>query len=265
MNHPDSTRISTNVQSLGRALDLLEVFPIHGPELGLSAIAAQCRMSKATAYRLLGTLQQRGYIDRSPDGKKYRLGARLLELGSYYQSQLDVRRLALPYLRRMVEQTGEAAFLCVREGDEALCIERVQGDQQVQIFTLRVGGRQPLHCGGAPRALLTGLSEGELAAYAQRSGLPGITPYTITTLEALLEDARRTRQQGYVFSNQDVTIGVAAVGAPVYDHSGGVAAAASLSGLVAAYTPERLPLLVATLTRQTASLSRQLGYAKEPP
>ncbi len=101
-----------------------------------------------------------------------------------------------------------------------MCIERVEAEHQVNIFSLRVGGRQPLHCGAAPRALLCGMDDGQIAAYSARSGLPASTPDTIATLESLLQDVKQTRARGFVVSMNDVVTGIAAVGAPVYDHSG---------------------------------------------
>jgi DNA-binding IclR family transcriptional regulator len=257
---PKARPDSQSVQSVSRALDLLEAFPRFGPEIGLTSIAEYNNLNKATAYRLLATLEARGYIERSPDGRKYRLGVRTLELGAYFQSQLDVRRMALPHMMTMVEETDEAAFLCIREGDEALCIERVESQLEVNIFTLRVGGRQPLHCGAAPRAILAGLQDCEITAYAQRTGLPAFTPQTITNLDQLQEDVNRTRQQGYVVSLEDASLGIAAVGAPVRDHSGEVIAAVSLSGMVARYAPERICELADVLLSNAKTLSHQMGF-----
>lgn len=250
----------SGVQSVGRALDLLEAFPKYGPELGLTRIASLLQMNKATAYRLLSTLEERGYVERSPETRKYRLGVRAFELGSYFQSQLEVRRIALPFMKAMVEQTGEAAFLCIREGDEALCVERVESQQEVNIFSLRVGGKQPLHCGAAPRALLAGLEEAEVAAYARRTGLPGFTSHTLTSLDSLLEDVQLTRSRGYVVSLNDVTVGIAAVGAPVYDHLRRLIASISLSGLSSRYGPERISELADIVVASARQFSRQLGF-----
>jgi DNA-binding IclR family transcriptional regulator len=249
-----------SVQSVWRALDLLEAFPAIGPELGLTSIASYLNMNKATAHRLLATLEARGYVERTADRRKYHLGVRAFELGAYFQSQLDVRRMALPYLIEMVEQAGEAAFLCIREGDEALCIERVEAEQVVNIFSLRVGGRQPLHCGAAPRALLVDLDDQELESYAHRTGLPRLTENTLLTIEELRQDVRQTRCQGYVVSIEDVTPGIRAVGAPVRDHNGRVIAAISLSGLAARFEPERITALARILVTNTERISRQMGY-----
>ncbi len=251
---------NASVQSLNRALDLLETFPRLGPEIGLSRIAAELGLSKATAYRLLSTLETRGYVERAPDSRSYRLGLRAFELGMYYQGQLQVRQVALPYLREMCAQTGEVAFLCVREGDAAVCVERVDGSVQVNVFSLRVGGHQLLHCGAAPRALLSGLSDDEVRAYALRTGLPACTPQTLTRLDLLLEDVRCTRQQGFVVSLDDVTAGISAVGAPVFDHTGALLASISLSGLTNRFENERVAALGALVAGAAQRMSRQFGY-----
>ena len=248
------------VQSVQRALDLLEVFLEHGPEIGLSRLAELLNLNKATAYRLLSTLEERGFVRRSAGSRKYALGVKLFELGYYFQSQMGVRRVALPYLKEMVELTNESGFLCVREGDEALCVERVESQREVNIFSLRVGGKQPLHCGGAPRALLADWSPAELAEYAARTGLPALTRHTIHTLDQLQEDVEKTRKQGYVVSMNDVNLGIAAVGSPVYDHTGRVVASISLSGLSTRYDPEHVTELGRVVLDAAKRFSRELGF-----
>jgi DNA-binding IclR family transcriptional regulator len=246
-------------QSLRRALDLLEAFLTHSSELGLAQLASATRMNRATAHRLLTTLEERGYVQRSRDSRKYSLGVRVFDLGARFQHQLDIRRAALPELTSLVEQTGQAAFLCVRDGDEALCLERVGGRHRVRIFALQLGERQPLHCGAAPRALLSGLSDAEILAYARRTRLPSFTPQTIGNADQLLQDAHNTQANGYVLSNQDVTAGIAAVGAPVRDRTGQVVASISVSGLATTYTPERIAELADAVRSAAYRLSPQVS------
>jgi IclR family transcriptional regulator, KDG regulon repressor len=171
-----------------------------------------------------------------------------------------VRRTGLHFLYEMVEQSNESAFLCIREGDEALCVERVESQQEVNIFSLRVGGKQPLHWGGAPRALLVGMDNRQLEEYAQRTGLPANTTQTICSLDALIRDADTTRQRGYALSMDDVVTGIAAVGAPVYDHAGKVAAAISLSGLSNRFESDQVDRLAQIVMDTAVRFSRQLGY-----
>lgn len=260
---PRSSRAPAG-QSVDRALQVLEVFLLDQGEPTLAELADTTKLSRATVQRLMTVLERRRFIDRDGDSRRYRVGVRLFELGARFHNQLDIRRAALPELTSLVEQTQQAAFLCIRDGDEAICLERVGARHRVRLFTLHVGERQALHCGAAPRALLAGLTDSELLAYAKRTALPGCTAQTITTLAALLADARATREQGYVVSDQDVTVGIAAVGAPVCDHTGQVVAAISVSGLAASYTPERVGELAEAVVNASRLLSARLGFRPAP-
>ncbi len=115
----------------------------------------------------------------------------------------------------------------------------------------------------APRALLAGLTDSELLSYAKQTSLPGFTAQTITTPETLLADAGATRRRGFVVSDQDVTIGIAAVGAPVCDHTRQVVAAISVSGLAASYSPERVSELAEMVRGVARRLSARLGLRAE--
>jgi DNA-binding IclR family transcriptional regulator len=253
----------TSSQSIDRTLNVLEVFLRDRGEPTVADLAATTGLSRRVVQRVVSVLEARRYLDRDPDSRHYRIGVRLFELGARFHNQLDLRRAALPELTSLVEQTGQAAFLCIRDGDEALCLDRVGTRHRVRLFTLHVGERQPLHCGAAPRALLAGLTESELVAYAKRTALPGFTEHTIATPDALLADAEATRRRGFVVSDQDVTVGIAAVGAPVCDHTGQVVAAISVSGLAASYTPERVGELAEAVRSAARVLSARLGFRSD--
>jgi DNA-binding IclR family transcriptional regulator len=250
-------------QSLTRALDLLEVFLGGASEMNSGELAQAVGMSRSGVQRLLDTLEARRYLEHDRETRRYRLGVRVFDLGARFHNQLDIRRAALPEMTSLVEQTGQAAFLCVRDGDEALCLERVGGRHRVRIFALQLGERQPLHCGAAPRALLSGLADDEILAYARRTKLPRFTAKTITSADGLVADAHQTQRQGYVLSDQDVTAGIAAVGAPVHDHTGQVIASISVSGLAASYTSQRIDELAHGVRVSADRLSRQMGFSKE--
>ena len=254
------TRRRARGQSSERTLDVLDAFLRDEGEPTVATLAEATSLSRRSVQRVLAVLERRGYLAREADSGPYRIGVRLFELGARFHNQLDLRRAALPELTSLVEQTQQAAFLCIRDGDEALCLDRVGTRHRVRLFTLHVGERQPLHCGAAPRALLAGLTERELLDYADRTSLPGFTVHTIASAEALLADAAATRHRGFVVSDQDVTIGIAAVGAPVCDHTGQVVAAISVSGLAASYSPERIDELAEAVRGAARTLSGRLGF-----
>ena len=262
---PEKDNPAPTDPGLGRlviAMDLLEAFLGDTAEMGFTRLAGVVKEDKTILQEVLTALEDRGYLQRAPDGHKYRLGVRVFELGARFQNSLDIRRAALPELTSLAEQTSESGFLCVRDGDNALCLERVEGRHRARIHALQVGERQPLHWGAAPRALLAGMSDAEISAYAVRTGLPRSTPRTITSLEQLLEDARHTRSQGFVISYEDVTPGIAAVGAPIYGRNGQVVAAISLSGLAVAYTSAHIAELADAVRAAGSRLSHLRGFSR---
>lgn len=252
---------SSGTQSINRALSILEAFPQHGPEIGLSDLSRHVSFNKATTYRILKTLETNGYVSRSLTSRTYRLGARVFELGSYYQSKLDIRSSSLPYLKVLSEKTGQATFLCVRSVNEAICIDFVPVDANYDYFALKIGGRQPLHCGGASRVFLMEMTDEELTKYASETGLPSLTPKSIATLDLLKQDVIQTTRQGFVFSDEDVTTGIAAIGAPIHDYSGNIVAAISLSGIAQVLREEYKELSSETI--ETAKLiSSRMGFSR---
>jgi len=252
---------SSGTQSINRALSILEAFPIHGPEIGLSTLSRLLGINKTTTYRIIKTLEANGYISRSPISRNYRLGANVLELGAYYQAKLDIRNSSLPYLKSLSKKTGQASFLCVRSIHDAICIDYVPVDTNQDYFALKIGGRQPLHCGGASRAFLMDMQEEELAAYANETGLPSLTPRSITSLDQLLEDVNISRRQGFVFSDEDVTTGIAAIGVPVFDYSRKIVAAISISG-IAQVLRDNLEELSSETINAARSISESMGYSR---
>jgi DNA-binding IclR family transcriptional regulator len=246
-----------------RELDLLELFLSHGPEISPSTFSTLLDLNKSALTPLLAGLETRGFLYRSAGNGKYRLGARVYELGNCFQSQLDIRRAALPELTSLVEQTEQAAFLCVRDRDWALCIERIEGRHRAHIYALHIGERQRLHCGAAPRALLTGMSDSELIEYAKRTGLQMSTPRTLSTVQEIVDDVRLTRTQGFVVSNEDVSPGIGAIGAPVRDFNRHVVASISVSGIAASYTPQRISTLGQVVQAAARRVSREIARSHE--
>ncbi len=186
---------------------------------------------RSSIYRLLSSLQAEGLVEQGSKRGQFRLGFKLLTLGTAVVSRFDEREFAQPVMERLHDLTGETVFLCVRRGDEAVCIERLAG-KRVQSLALQLGGSLPLHAGAASRALLAFAPETEWEAYLQRNQpLSRFTASTPSEPGALRKLLRQARTDGCTISDQDVTVGVAAIGVPVVDYRGDVRAAVSISGV----------------------------------
>jgi IclR family acetate operon transcriptional repressor len=222
--------------TLERGLSVLEFFAGAGEAAASEAVAA-LGISRSAAYRILGTLQRRGYLEINPASEKLRLGVRTAELGMAAVSGVDAVRLAPPYLHELVGNTLETVFLAVRDGGAVVYVYKEEGPQAIKMSS-RLGSRRPLYCTALGKAYLSALS-----AKARR----------------VLIEVLATRERGYGIDRVEIEEGVACFGAPVCDHLGSPVAAISVAGPADRVLPredEIGPLVVET----ALAISRRLGY-----
>lgn len=245
------------ITKAGALLDLLAARGALSP----AAIADGLGEPRSSVYRLLASLENVGWVEPGPRRGSYRLGVKFIGLGSTVAHRLDVRRLAFPVMQRIHDATGETVFLCVRRDWQALCVERIDG-ARVQSLALRVGTSLPLHVGAAPRALLASEPTEVWQRYLDSGRLQHYTASTPADAAAVVRELRRTRADGVAVSDGDVTPGIAAVGAPVFDHRGYVTAALSISGVREVVLSERLDAR-GLVMNGAADISASLGYTPE--
>lgn len=181
----------------------------------------------SSTYRLIGNLLQLGWVDSGARRGVYRLGLSFMDIGGRYEDAIDIRQSALPALRSLRRETGATSFLCLRRGTNAVCIERVEG-ADVRSLAMRLGDALPLAVGAAPLALLAFLPWGEREAAIEQVVSASAGRYDASSIRRSVE---WTRERGYSVSDGDVTPGISAIGAPVFDHRGELQAALSVSGL----------------------------------
>src|SRR4051812_15631740 len=227
-------------------------------ELTAAELTVRLGEPRTSVYRLISSLSELELIDPGSRRGTYRLGLKLLRLGGIVMASFDERRLARPIMEEIHEATGETVFLCIRRGLEAICIDRIDG-KRVQSLALKLGGALPLHAGAASRALLAFETEMVLERYIEERPLEALTPHTPTGAAELREMLREVRRSGISISDQDVTLGIAAVGAPIFGLDGQIRAALSTSGIREAILGEQSQAAQLTV-EGAAEISRQLGY-----
>jgi DNA-binding IclR family transcriptional regulator len=250
------------VRSLAKAVLLLEKLADER-EATARRLSELLNEPRTTVYRLLTGLEALDMVEAGSRPGTYRLGWRLLRLGSAVIERLDERQAALPVMERIHERTGETVFLCVRRGDEAVCIERLDG-LRVQSLALRLGGSLPLHAGAAPRVLLAWEPRSEWDAFFERAQpLERYTERTPTTREALVSELEHVVEQGYAVSDEDVTSGIASLGAPVFDYTGRIRGAISIGGMRQLLLEEMRDEAVTLLVEGAREVSAALGHGAE--
>jgi IclR family acetate operon transcriptional repressor len=201
----------TGVQSLHRALGLIETVADAGGILTIREIAVTTGLPQATVHRLLQTLVERGYMRHLPD-RRYALGSRLVPLGAAANRLVGMG--ASRVLGELVRELGESANLAILVGDNAEYVAQVPSNHSMRMFT-EVGRRVDLHATGVGKALLAQLSDGEVAAIVGRAGLTAHTPHTIVTEAGLHAALTEIRERGYAIDEQEQELGVRCIAVPV--------------------------------------------------
>lgn len=248
--------------SLRRALGILEALiepTASGQRLSLAELATATGLNKVTALRLAEPLQEAGLVSRDGEGR-FALGVATLTLGEAYLAGVDLRLVARPVLEGLVEESGETAHLVVFEEPYVVYLDKVDSPSTVRMHS-RVGGRMPLYCTAAGKAMMAWLAEdtvGRLLALP----MPARTSQTLTSPDAVRKDLGVIRQRGWSLDDVENELDIRCVGAPIFDRSGKVVAACSLSGPDQRITPERAMALGPRVLAAADAITRALGGAR---
>ena len=249
------------MQTVERALRVLERVASFPRPTSLTEIANAAALHPSTTYRLLGTLVQTGYVTRDSRTGLYRLGLKLLRISRALEEQLDIRAIALPVMERIVAQEDETVSLVIRTGTAGVVIERVQCARQIRSVT-PVGSHGPLHCTAAGKILIAWLRPADVQALIAEAPLVRHTARTITNAEALARELAKVRAQGVALDRGERFDDLIGIAAPVRNARGRVIAALSLSGPAQRLGPDRRPGLAAIMREAAASVSAALGSTR---
>ncbi len=259
----DAPARESRVQSLDRALDVLEALAVGG-EHGLSDLSGRVGLHPSTVHRLLSVLVVRGYA-RPCGGGRYALGAQALRLAAgAAASQSDLGAQARPLLRALAERSGETTNLLLPLDDAVVYVDQVASRHMVRMFT-QLGAHAPLYCTAGGKAILAARSAADLEAYLARTRLTPRTAHTLTTPAVLAADLDAVRERGYSVDEGEMEDGVRCVAAPVLDASGHAVAALSISGPASRFSAARIEEILPALLAATAELSARLGHVAMRP
>ncbi len=258
MAEPQAAKESKNsIQVIERMMSLLDVLAESPDPVALKNLAQATGLHPSTAHRILAAMTGSRIVERHEAGT-YRLGIRLLELGNLVKSRLNIRDVASPYMQALHEQIGEAINLGIRHEDEIVYIERTSSGRSLVRVVYLVGGRAPLHLTSVGKLFLAQDAPESVRAYAKRTGLPGKTATSLTSLTSLEKELDKIRRHAVAFDNEEAEVGLKCVAAPIHDDEGRLVAGLSVSAPVDRHKPEWVQLV-----RDTADdISHALGYVK---
>jgi IclR family transcriptional regulator, KDG regulon repressor len=242
-----------------RALAILEAAAHEADGLSNAEISRKLQIPKSSASYILRTLEKHGYLHRDPESGKYRVGLKILSLSRGALSGIDVREVALPIMRHLVEKTNLTCHLAILDGPEAVYIEKVEPTGFIRMDTW-VGRRMRVHATSVGKALVAHIPPTQLEKILAERTLERRTPKTITTLPRLLKELEKVRAQGYAVDDEENNLGARCVGAPIFNQQGVIEASLGLSGTIHQVNQQTMPRVVEALKDAARHISMQLGY-----
>lgn len=247
------------VQSVDRALSILEVLSDYEDGMGITEISTKIDLHKSTVHRLLVTLIHKGYVEQNSNTNKYRLTLKLFELGNKAIEKMDIASAAKPYLQQLMEDTNEVVHLVVREGTEIVYIDKVESENKIRMHS-RIGTRSPMYCTSVGKAIMAHLEEEEINCIWDKSDIKRFTEYTILDLETMKKTLEKVRETGYALDEEENELGIRCIGAPIFNHKAEVLGAISVSGPTIRVTKEKIEEFKASILKYSNAISRELGY-----
>jgi DNA-binding IclR family transcriptional regulator len=247
------------IASVQRALDILNLFNNGHVELGNAEIAKLLDLPMGTASGLIYTLKANNYLDQNPANRKYRLGLKLAERAAILLDQLDIRKVAAPFLEELRDWCGESVNLAVRDGFEVVYIERMFGDHALGIRS-ELGRRGTLHSTALGKAIFSFLPASEQKSLLTNYKFTPITPFTITDKKLFLDELTLINKQGYALDEQENELGGRCVGSPIFDRTGYPIAAVSISIPIQRFPDQDIEKFGKKLISTSENISRKMGH-----
>lgn len=247
------------LSSVANSIRLVKAFSDDEYEIGISSLARRLGLGKSTVHRLATTLIEADFLEKNPETGAYRLGLALFELGALVRRKMDVANEARPYLKVLMEKTGETVHLAVLDHDSVLYINTIASRQAIRMSST-VGSRAPSHCSSEGKVLLAHRGPDFIDSMIDH-GLAACTPKTIVTPQALREELATVRSRGYALDDEETEIGLRSLAAPIRTHNGQTVAAISIAGPTQRVSKKVLQGYVADVVAAANAISQRLGYA----
>lgn len=247
------------IQSVAHALDVLEQFYGELDELGVTELSKRLKLHKNNVFRLLATLESRGYIEQNKATENYRLGIRCLQLGQTYVSQMGLLRQARPILEDVSQQSRESTYVAIMRRASVVPLDAVESNLPVRIIS-NVGEALPLHCTAMGKVYLAYESE-EALRHLLGNNLEKFTEKTITDVGSLGEHLKGVAERGFAVDNGEYLVDVRSVAVPIRDYTRNVVGALAVSGPAYRLPAERIDNeIVPLVVKAGKDLSSRLGF-----
>lgn len=253
--------MANTVQSLDRAIEILEALANEGKSLGVTELSKKLGLHKSTVHRMLSTWVEWGYVEKSWDDDRYKLGLKVVELGSVYLNNIQLKTEALPYLRELMNKSHNTAHLARLEGGDVVYMDKVDVVNNIRIYS-QIGKRLPAHCTALGKVMAAYANEREVEKIFSPEKFTALTDKTIIDKNEFLEELKKIKKEGWALDDEELQSGIRCVAAPVMDYRGEVIAAVSTTAPKEEFNNDKISEIKEYVKETARKISIRMGYHK---
>ena len=253
-------KVLGKVKSVDKALLILKLLKEKGRDMRLTEISDELDIDKGTLHGLISTLKFHGFVDQDRKTQKYRLGLYLIQLGESTLKSLDIIEITSPIIEEVSDKLQETVHIGELDGIEVVYVNKKESKQSMRIYT-EIGARNPAFCTGVGKVMLAYLNEDDLYNIIPDE-LKEYTPYTITDKKELINNLMTIKEKGYALDNEEYSMGLKCVAAPILNYEGEAIYAISVSGPTVRMTEEKVRESIKEIKKAAEEISIKIGYKK---
>lgn len=251
-----------NVQSLERALTILNKLSEFPKGIQITQLAKEVGLTKSTTHRLLSTMVNMNYVSQSDESGRYKLGLQVLFLSKDLLYNSSIVSTAKNSLERLSKEVNENVHLCIEDNGEIIYIDKIESKQQAIKMSSQIGSRMPMYCTGVGKVLLSGMNQEQRDNIISKTDFQRKTQHTITSKEDLIQEIEEIKVRGFALDNAENEEFIRCIAFPIYDHTGRIIASFSISGLTERMTDEYIfGTLTEIMTKCSNEISNSFGYS----
>ena len=249
-------------KTVDKALRIIDFLSNTQKEMRITDIARNIKINTSTVQRIVNTLCKYDYLRQNAESSKYRIGFKFLEVSGRILGELDLRRVARPFLEELRDRTRETVHLMILDRTMGVYIDAVESPQRIRMVST-IGTKEELHCSGVGKALLAFLPEQKVDEIIREEGLKRKTSRTITDPDELKRHLGQIKRRGYSVDNEEAEEGTRCLGAPIFGHGGEIKGSISLAAPFHRLDQQKIQQFVPIVVETARKISRNIGHVRQ--
>lgn len=247
------------IQSIQRAFDIIDCFDNTNSELSLKDICDKVNLKKSTTFGIIKSLEGCSYLVQNQSTTKYKLGLKFIEKGRIVSESLDIKNIALPYMKNLTDTFKETSNLCLYDGNYIYSVADIHSDESFIFMSSKVGNKLPIHASASGKVILANFSDEKINKLLEKTEFKKLTKYTITSINEIEDNIKNIRENSYAIEDEEAEIGAYSIATVIKNFDNSIVGTISVTGPKSRMEVKKEEI-INSLVNISFSISTELGY-----